>query len=247
MEAGSGELTQTCTVYEVITGLTNVPSAQWEGPSGTLSSGIVSLGDDITVTEVLRNATTTTLTLTLSPPHTSHAGEYTCQGMVDTPAPEGPVTSSSPPTNVTVRSEYISSATPYTFFFPFSCVVPMPLVELSLPGGPLYEGTRQTLTCTVTLPEAVDSDVTVDVEWLFGGSLIAPFDRVIISPVATMRPPFTSTLTLSPLTMSDGGQYTCQATADSASPYVASSAEGSGRTTLSVEGTSHLHAPLFLV
>ena len=101
MEAGSGELTLTCTVREVITGLTNMPSAQWEGPSGTVSSG-----DDITVTEVLRNATTVILTLTLSPPHTSHAGEYICQGMVDTPASEGPLTSfSSPPTNVTVSSE----------------------------------------------------------------------------------------------------------------------------------------------
>ena len=101
VEAGSGELTLTCTVHEVITGLTNMPSAQWEGPSGTVSSG-----DDITVTEVLRNATTTTLTLTLSPPHTSHAGEYTCQGMVDTPAPEGPVTPSSSPTTVTVSSKW---------------------------------------------------------------------------------------------------------------------------------------------
>jgi len=104
VEAGSGELTLTCTIREVITGLTNMPSAQWEGPSGNVSSG-----DDITVTEVLRNATTAILTLTLSPPHTSHAGEYTCQGMVDTPAPEGPVTSSSSPTTVTVSSEEYSA------------------------------------------------------------------------------------------------------------------------------------------
>ena len=100
MEAGSGELTLTCTVCEVITGLTNMPSAQWEGPSGTVSSG-----DDIIVTEVFRNATTAILTLTLSPPHTSHAGEYTCQGVADTPAPDGPLTSSSSPTTVTVSSE----------------------------------------------------------------------------------------------------------------------------------------------
>jgi len=83
----------------------------------------------------------------------------------------------------------------------------------------------------------VDSDVTVGVEWQFGGSPIASSDRVMISPVATMRPPFTSTLTLSPLTMSDGGQYTCQATADSASPHVTASMEGrSSAQTVTVAG-----------
>ena len=109
VEAGSGEVTLTCTVHENIVGLTNMPSARWVGPPGIVVSG----NDNVTLTEVLRNAINTILTLTLSPPHTSHAGEYTCQGTVDTPAPDGPVTSSSPPTNVTVSSEYILSATPY--------------------------------------------------------------------------------------------------------------------------------------
>ena len=48
-----------------------------------------------------------------------------------------------------------------------SLPVPTPSVSLSVPSGPLYEGTSQTLTCIVTLPEPVDSDVTVGVVWRF--------------------------------------------------------------------------------
>ena len=72
--AGSVALTLECTVRETISGLTNRPSAHW-----MISSGPVSSGEDITVTESFRNATTATATLTFSLLHTSHAGLYTCQ------------------------------------------------------------------------------------------------------------------------------------------------------------------------
>ena len=99
VEAGSGGLTLTCTVRETISGLSNMPSAQWMGPSGLVSSG-----EDITVANVT-NTTTIILTLTFSSVHTSHAGQYICQGTVPTPAPVGTVTTNSTPTSVTVRSE----------------------------------------------------------------------------------------------------------------------------------------------
>ena len=100
-----------------------------------------------------------------------------------------------------------------------SLPVPTPSVSLSVPSGPLYEGTSQTLTCTVTLPEAVDTDVTVGVVWRFTDTQIVNSIRIQISPVSSTRSPFTSTLTLSPLSMSDAGQFSCEATADSASQY----------------------------
>ena len=108
-----------------------------------------------------------------------------------------------------------------------SCVcvsppVPTPTLDLSVPSGPPYEGTSQTLTCNVTLPDTVDTDVTVDVQW----TLPASSDRVMISAVYSMRPPFISTLTLSPLSMSDAGQYSCEATADSSSQYITASSQG---------------------
>ena len=107
-----------------------------------------------------------------------------------------------------------------------SLPVPTPSVSMSIPSDPLYEGTSQTLTCTITLPEAVDTDVTVGVVWRFTDTPVVPSARVQISPVSSTRSPFTSTLTLSPLSMSDAGQFSCEATADSASQYITASSLG---------------------
>ena len=118
-----------------------------------------------------------------------------------------------------------------------SLPVPTPSVSLSVPSGPLYEGTSQTLTCTVTLPEPVDSNVTVGVVWRFNSTPVDPSARVQISPVYSTRSPFTSTLTLSPLSMSDDGQFSCEATADSESQYITASSLGvSQNRTVTVEG-----------
>ena len=117
-----------------------------------------------------------------------------------------------------------------------SLPVPTPYVSL-VPSGPLYEGTSQTLTCTVTLPQPVDTDVTVGVVWRFTNTQIVNSTRIQISPVSSMRSPFTSTLTLSPLSMSDAGQFSCEATADTASQYITASSLGeSQERTITVEG-----------
>ena len=93
VEAGSGDLTLTCTVREVISGLTNMPYALWSTASGPVTSG-----DDITLTDTLRNATHSTVTLSL---HTSHAGQYMCQGTLVSPASLDNITST--PANVSVN------------------------------------------------------------------------------------------------------------------------------------------------
>ena len=101
--------------------------------------------------------------------------------------------------------------------------VPTPTLTLSLPGGSLYEGTSLTLTCNITLPDTVNSeDVTVAVQW----TSVDSSDRVMVSTVSSMRSPFISTLTLSPLNMSDSGQYSCRATATSLSQYITDSSQG---------------------
>ena len=97
VEAGSVGLTLTCTVRETISGLTNMPSAHWMGPSGPVTSG-----EDIVVTQIVHDDTTATVTVTFSSLHTSHAGEYTCQGTVVTPAGVEDVTITSTPNTVTV-------------------------------------------------------------------------------------------------------------------------------------------------
>ena len=101
--------------------------------------------------------------------------------------------------------------------------MPTPTVALSVPSGPLYEGTSPTLTCNITLPDTVDTeDVTVDVQW----TPVDSSDRVMTSAVSSTRSPFISTLTLSPLSMSDSGQYSCEATATSSSQYITDSSQG---------------------
>ena len=115
--------------------------------------------------------------------------------------------------------------------------MPTPAASLGVPSGPLYEGISQTLTCSVTLPSKVDTDVTVTVDWTHDFTPISSSDRVVVSPVSGVRPPFMSTLRLSPLIMTDTGQYSCQATATSSSPYIADSDQGlSSVETLTVTG-----------
>ena len=117
--------------------------------------------------------------------------------------------------------------------------VPTPAASLGAPSGPLYEGTSQTLTCSVTLPGTVDTDVTVIVDWTRDSIPITSSERVVVSPVSSVRPPFMSTLRLSPLIMTDAGQYSCQATATSSSPYITDSGQGlSSEETLTVTGNA---------
>ena len=94
VEAGSVDLTMTCTVSEVISGLTNMPYAHWSGPVTSANGSIM--------TETVRNATTVTVALTFSSLHTSHAGQYTCQGTLVSPAAEDDIISTSNTTSVNV-------------------------------------------------------------------------------------------------------------------------------------------------
>ena len=95
--AGNGDLTLSCTVNEDIDGLTNIPSAQWMTTSGLVTSG----DDDITITETVIDDSMTIVTLSFTSLHTSHAGEYMCQGTLDSPATLDNITST--PANVTVN------------------------------------------------------------------------------------------------------------------------------------------------
>ena len=113
--------------------------------------------------------------------------------------------------------------------------VPAPDVTLSVPSGSLYEGTTHTLICTVTLPSSVDTDVNVTIDWT--SHIISSDSRVTILPPSSLRSPFISTLTIRPLSRSDVGQYSCTATADSASQYIRQSPQGHSQTeTLNIAG-----------
>ena len=116
--------------------------------------------------------------------------------------------------------------------------MPTPTLDLSVPSGLLYEGTSQNLTCTVSLSNTVDTDVNMSVQWIHNGTVT----DVMISDVSSMRSPFISTLTLSPLSMTDAGQYSCVANADSSSHYITTSTQGhSPEVILNVTGISIFH------
>ena len=67
----------TCTVEANVP-----PTVQWLYSSNGTT---VTNGSDITVGTERANGSTTTLTLSFSPLHTSHGGQYTCQSSTDTP------------------------------------------------------------------------------------------------------------------------------------------------------------------
>ena len=116
--------------------------------------------------------------------------------------------------------------------------MPTPTSTLSIPSGLLYEGTLQTMTCTITLPDTVDTDVTVTVHWILNTTTIGTTsDRIMVFPISGVMSPFISTLTFNPLIMNDAGQYSCQATADSSSQYITtSSPDSSSVETITVTG-----------
>ena len=108
---------------------------------------------------------------------------------------------------------------------------------MKIPNGSIYEGTRQTLTCIVVLPDYVDTDVNVVVEWLFESSPLPSNDRINISQVTIQSSLFFSTLTFSPIGISDTGQYSCQSTVSSLFPHITTSLNGDSDLSLvSMEG-----------
>ena len=212
LEAGSSGLTLTCTVNETILGLANMPSAQW-----MMGGSAVVMGNDVVIGSVA-NDTTTISTLSFSSLRTSHAGPYTCQGTLVSPAAKNDIISnSSSPIPVNVTCEW----TPYTYIAVFSAslsAVPAPSVSLSVPSGTLYQGTSVTLNCSATLPSTVDTPVNVSFHW-------TPDDRFSITPPSTAQSPFISTLTIKPLEST--GNFSCRASANSpSSDYIISSERG---------------------
>ena len=108
---------------------------------------------------------------------------------------------------------------------------------MKIPNGSIYEGTRQTLTCIVVLPDYVDTDVNVVVEWLFESSPLLSSDRINISQVTIQSFLFFSTLTFSPIGISDTGHYSCQSIFTSLSPHIITSLKGDSDPSLvSMEG-----------
>ena len=100
-EAGGIGPTLTCTVTETILGLTYMPSAIWV--TTAVSGGCcIAVNDNI-----IRNTTTAITSLSFPELHTSHAGLYTCRGVLNSSGvDDGTISISSSPAPVIVQCEW---------------------------------------------------------------------------------------------------------------------------------------------
>ncbi len=102
------------------------------------------------------------------------------------------------------------------------------------PDRTLYNGESVTLTCTITVDPAVNSDVAVTVSWAGPDEgMLSTGGRVALSGV-TGSGPYQSTLTLFSLMTSDTGDYTCTASVDPSTPQVVASGDVTDTHTITV-------------
>ena len=108
--------------------------------------------------------------------------------------------------------------------------VPPPSVDIALPEGYLYAGTRLQVVCNVVLSSAVDVDVFITVSWYNGSESISnsdASDRVSISPHSGRELPLISNLTVDPLIDVDASNnFKCQASVRSNSEFISPSDVG---------------------
>ena len=92
-------------------------------------------------------------------------------------------------------------------------VVPAPEVVTTNPSdvGTLVEGTYIDLVCTVTINDAVNTDVNVSIEWSCnGGSPLMNSSDYSISPISSVSDQYISTIHIEELMMSNNGAtYSC--------------------------------------
>ena len=104
------------------------------------------------------------------------------------------------------------------------------------PAGSLYTNETVTLTCNITLNSAVDipddTGVNVTVTWTGppGGRWLTPD-----SPTSTISSTvYQSNLTLSPLKMTDSGNYTCTASVSSQAEFMVASDNSSDMESITI-------------
>ena len=168
-----------------VTGTTEQPNITWSGPG---------------VTAGMITTTGSMSTLTFNPLAASHAGTYTCTGMV------GGVTVMDTSV-VTVNSKYSIINNLLTMCvvitkIPSTSTAPSIVVMVSDDGATPSLGQSYTLTCSVTGANNINPTITY--QWTKNNGTQTQV-------VGTNS----NTLSLSPLRLSDTGQYTCSVTVSS--------------------------------
>ena len=99
---GEAGYTLECIVSETGEGLINTAVKQWLGPDGTplVNGGGITVGNQMNV-----SSTITSLTVSFASVRSSHAGRYTCQARLASPALHSPLVKTAE-TNITVQSKH---------------------------------------------------------------------------------------------------------------------------------------------
>ena len=112
------------------------------------------------------------------------------------------------------------------------------MVTTDPPNPTLVEGTYIDLVCTVTINEAVDTDVNVSIEWFRnGGSPLMNSSDYSISPISLISDQYISIIRIEELMTSDNGTtYSCSVSIQpsSLSNYITGTS-GSNGITLSLQ------------
>ena len=121
----------------------------------------------------------------------------------------------------------------HTYFCTLSLfVVPPPYVSVTLSSS-AYAGTNFTLTCTIELNTAVDTEVVVNRTWHVP-VVIPTGTRIVASEPTGTGARYQTILMFHPLNTSDSGNYTCEATVSPPLDSQFINASTAGRDTLSI-------------
>ena len=122
---------------------------------------------------------------------------------------------------------------------PYLFAVPPPDVHITQSASPLFAGSNASLTCRADINEAVDAGVVVTGIWRKEGQQLQNSDnRITISDLVQIDAfAYEFILTLTPLSLQDDGDFTCEVSINASSvPSLITSGSGTATHSLTVEG-----------
>ncbi len=110
-------------------------------------------------------------------------------------------------------------------------------VELSSPTSALSVGSDFSLTCSISLNSEVPTDGRLEVMWTLPNfSMIMAATSGTSATLTGSGTSYNSTLTVTEISTSDAGNYTCSARITSSNPFVISSISTMGAALVVIQG-----------
>ncbi len=120
------------------------------------------------------------------------------------------------------------------------------LAEVSSPPSPLSVGSDLSLTCSISLNSEVPTDGRLEVMWtLPNNSIIIAATSGTSATLTGSGTSYNSTLTVTEISTSDAGNYTCSARITSSNPFVISSISTMGAALVVIAG-KYMYMLLFV-